>query len=42
MDALLSLHSDVYTVLGVYPDKVVLRDIRTGTVFDIVSLAEGE
>jgi len=42
MGALLSLHNDVYTVLGVYPDKVVLRDVSSGEAFDIISLAEGE
>ena len=42
MGALLSLCSDEYTVLGVYPDKVILRDVRTGNVFEIVSLTEGK
>ena len=42
MGALLSLRNDEYIVLGVYPDKVILREIRTGTVFDIVGLADGE
>ena len=42
MGALLSLHNDEYTVLGVYRDKVVLKHLGTGEVFDIVGLAEGE
>ncbi|MDF7823214.1 hypothetical protein P4B35_04265 [Pontiellaceae bacterium B12227] len=42
MGALLSLHNDEYTVLGVFPDKVILKDMRTGKVFDIVGLADGE
>lgn len=42
MGALLSLRNDEYTVLGVHPDKVILRDIRTGNVFEIVGLAEGK
>jgi hypothetical protein len=42
MGALLSLHSDEYMVLGVYADKVILKDMRTGIVFDVVSLADGE
>jgi hypothetical protein len=42
MGALLSLRNDEYTVLGVYPDKVVIRQLGTGKVFDIISLAEGE
>jgi hypothetical protein len=42
MGALLSLHSDEYTVLGVHADRVILRDMRTGKVYDIVGLADGE
>lgn len=42
MGALLSLHSDEYTVLGVYHDKVVVRHLESGEVLDIVSLADGE
>ncbi|MDF7798063.1 hypothetical protein P4C99_01210 [Pontiellaceae bacterium B1224] len=42
MGALLSLRNDEYTVLGVYPDKVILRDIQTGNVFEIVGLADGK
>ncbi len=42
MGALLSLYNDEYTVLGVYPDKVILKDTRTGKVFDIVGLADEE
>jgi hypothetical protein len=42
MGALLSLRNDEYTVLGVYQDKVVLKHLGTGEVFDIVGLAEGE
>jgi hypothetical protein len=42
MDALLSLYDDDYMVLGVYATKVVMKHLRTGEVFDIVGLAEGE
>ncbi|MDF7808385.1 hypothetical protein P4E94_13100 [Pontiellaceae bacterium B12219] len=42
MGALLSLHSDEYTVLGVHADRVILKDMRTGKVYDIVGLADGE
>ncbi len=42
MGALLSLNNDEYTVLGVYADKVVVRDCRTGEVFDIAGVTEEE
>ena len=42
MGALLSLCNDEYTVLGVCPDKVVVRHHGTGEVFDIVGLSEEE
>ncbi|MEA2068490.1 MAG: Amuc_1099 family pilus-like system protein [Verrucomicrobiota bacterium] len=42
MGALLSLRNDEYVVLGVYSDKVVVRHLGTGKVFDIVGLADGE
>ncbi len=42
MGALLSLHSDEYTVLSVSSDKVVLKDIANGKVYDIVGLTEAE
>lgn len=42
MGTLLSLHDNTYAVLGVHPDKVVLRDTETGIVYDIEGLAEGE
>lgn len=42
MGALLSMRSDEYTVLGVYPDRVVVRQSGTGEVFDIVGMAGGE
>ncbi len=42
MGALLSLHNDEYVVLGVYSDRVVLKDTVTGKVYDIVGLADGE
>jgi hypothetical protein len=42
MGALLSLHNDTYTVLGVYPDRVVIKHVETGNVFDIEGLAEDE
>ena len=41
MGALLSLRNDEYTVLGVYEDRVVLKQSGTGEVFDIVDLAKG-
>ena len=42
MGALLSLYDDEYVVLGVYRDKVMIRHLETGEVFEIISLAEGE
>jgi hypothetical protein len=42
MGALLSLHSDEYTVLGVHADRVILKDVQTGKVYEIVGLADGE
>ncbi|MEE9369714.1 MAG: Amuc_1099 family pilus-like system protein, partial [Pontiella sp.] len=42
MGTLLSLHDDEYVVLGVYHDKVVIRHLETGDVFDIIGLAERE
>jgi hypothetical protein len=42
MGALLSLRNDEYTVLGVYPDKVILKDLGTGNVFEVVGSADGE
>ena len=42
MGTLLSLRNDEYIVLSVYPDKVVVRHLGTGEVFDIIGLAEGE
>ncbi len=42
MGALLYLYSDRYTVLGVYSDKVTVRDHETGKVFDVVGFADGE
>jgi hypothetical protein len=42
MGALLSLHSDEYAVLGVQSEKVVVKHLETGEVFDIVGLADGE
>lgn len=38
MYTLLSVDNDEYTVLGIYQDKVVLKSMRTGEVFDIVGL----
>lgn len=42
MGALLSLRNDEYSVLGVYPDKVVVRQVGTGKVYDIVGLTDEE
>jgi len=42
MGALLSLHNDEYTVLGVKQDRVILKHNGTGKVFDIVGLTEEE
>lgn len=42
MGALLSLHNDEYTVLGVYADRVILKDTETGVVYDIVGFADGD
>ena len=42
MGALLSLHNDEYIVLGVYSDKVVLKNTATGEVYDIVGLTDGK
>ena len=41
MGALLSLNNDEYTVLSVQQNRVVLKRLATGEVFDIVGLAEG-
>ncbi|VGO21587.1 Amuc_1099 family pilus-like system protein [Pontiella sulfatireligans] len=40
MDALLSLRDDEYMVLGVYPDKVTVKHLETGKMYDIVGSAE--
>jgi hypothetical protein len=42
MGALLSLSNNAYTVLGVLPDKVVVKHLESGEEFGIVGLAEGE
>ena len=42
MGALLSLRNDEYMVLGVHPDKVVVRHRETGKVYEIIGLADGE
>jgi hypothetical protein len=42
MGALLSLRNDEYTVLGVYSDRVVIKRLATGDVFDVVGLADDE
>ncbi|MDZ8117963.1 Amuc_1099 family pilus-like system protein [Pontiella agarivorans] len=42
MGALLSLHNDKYTVLGVYADRVLLKDTASGEVYDIVGFTGGD
>lgn len=42
MGALLSLRKDVYTVLDVCPDKVVVKRKETGEELDIVGMTEEE
>ncbi|QBG48717.1 hypothetical protein EGM51_15385 [Verrucomicrobia bacterium S94] len=42
MGTLLSLHNDKYTVLGVHADRVVLKDVASGKVYDIVGFADGD
>lgn len=42
MGALLSLCDEEYVVLGVYPDRVVIRQQVTQKVFDITGLADEE
>jgi len=42
MGALLSLRNDEYTVLGVYADKVVIKELRSGKVYDVVGLTAEE
>jgi hypothetical protein len=42
MGALLSLRSDVYTVVDVQSDRISVRDHATEKVFDIVGFADGE
>ncbi len=42
MGALLSLRNDEYIVLSVHHDKIVVRQIKSGKVFDITGLADEE
>jgi hypothetical protein len=42
MGTLLSLHSDEYTVIGVYRDRVTIRHQKTKEVFEVVGFADGE
>jgi cell division protein FtsL len=42
MGALLSLHNDEYAVLGVYRDRVTIRHLKTGEVFEVIGFADGE
>jgi hypothetical protein len=42
MGTLLSLHNDEYAVLGVYRDRVTIRHLKTGEVFEVIGFADGE
>ncbi len=42
MGALLYLGGDQYAVLGVHPDKIVVKDQKSGMVYEIVSLTAGK
>ena len=42
MGALLSIRNDEYTVLGVYRDRVKMVNQKTGGVFEVVGIDDGE